>query len=271
MYLTRSVDLGFLAAHASSLRDLSLYYDEPGADLTALPELPKLQSLAVGLPGLADLGFLDSLPPLKTVWLTHCQDIEDYSPLLRFTGLRTLTLFSSSRLRSLRQLPPLKAVRSLGLDGSGLGRGELDPLVGASPNVTNLYLDNCDWLDDLAPLARLELQDLRIRGSSAVSDLCPLSGRADLSFLDVSLTRVGDLTPLEGLTKLRILRLSGCHAVADLRPVAALPNLQELRIGGIAAGTDLAPLALNRRLTVYITAGQDVRGGEALGHRLRIS
>ena len=268
--LTGPVDLSFLAAHAASLRDLSLYYEEPGADLTALPELPKLESLAVGLPGLADLGFLDALPPLETVWLTQCQDIEDYSPLLRFTGLRVLALSGSGRLRSLRQLPPLGNVRSLSLADSGLGR-ELDALACAAPNVINLYLESCDWLDDLAPLARLELQDLRIRGSSAVSDLRPLSGQADLSFLDVSLTRVGDLTPLEGLTKLKILRLTGCDAVADLRPMAALPNLEELRIEGIGAGTDLAPLALNRRVTVHITAGQDVRGGEALGHRLNIS
>ena len=270
VHVTAPVDLSFLAAHAASLRDLALYYEEPGADLTALPELPELQSLAVGLPGLADLRFLDALPPLETVWLTHCQDIEDYSPLLRFTGLRTLVLSGSSRVRTLRQLPPLEAVGSLSLAGSGLGRGELDPLVGAAPNLTYLYLENCDWLDDLAPLARLELKDLRIRGSSAVSDLRPLRRQANLSFLDVSLTRVGDLTPLEGLTNLKILRLTGCDAVADLRPLAAVPNLGELRIQGIAAGTDLAPLALNQRVTVYIAAGQDVRGGEALGHRLRI-
>jgi hypothetical protein len=271
VYRARPVDLSFLAAHSASLHSLCLYYDEPGADLTALPELPKLQSLAVGLPGLADLSFLDALPPLETVWLTHCEDIEDYSPLLRFTRLRALALFGSGRLRSLQQLPSLEAVGSLSLAGSRLGRGELDPLVSAAPNAINLYLENCDWLDDLAPLASLELQDLRIRGSSVVSDLRPLSGQTDLWLLDVSLTSVSDLTPLKRLTKLEILRLTGCDAVADLRPVAALPNLEELRIENIAAGTDLAPLALNQRVTVYITAGQDVRGGEALGHRLKIS
>jgi hypothetical protein len=118
--LPEPVDLGVLAAHAASLRDLSLYYDQPGADLTALPQLPKLQVLAVGIPGLADLHFLDALPPLNTVWLTHCESIEDYSPLLRFSALETLALFNSNRLRSLRQLPPLGQVRSLSLAGSGL-------------------------------------------------------------------------------------------------------------------------------------------------------
>lgn len=101
------VDLGFLEAHAASLRDLSLYYDQPGADLTTLPELPNLRGLSVGLPGLADLGFLDALPPLDVIWFIRCRDIEDYTPLLRFTALRALYLSGSRWLRSLRQLPPL--------------------------------------------------------------------------------------------------------------------------------------------------------------------
>ncbi len=75
IHQTGPVDLSFLTAHAASLRHLALYCEEPGADLTALPELPEIEGLAVGLPGLANLGFLDALPPLKTVWLTHCQDI----------------------------------------------------------------------------------------------------------------------------------------------------------------------------------------------------
>jgi hypothetical protein len=155
--------------------------------------------------------------------------------------------------------------------GSGLGRGELSALVCAAPKVSNLYLGDCDWLDDLGPLAGLKLEDLRIYGSSAVNDLGPLSGQANLSFLDVSQTGVGDLTPLETISKLEHLRLKGCDAVTDLRPLAALPKLKELLIEGIAAGTDLSPLEQNRRVTVHIAAGQDVRGGEKLGRRLKIS
>jgi hypothetical protein len=268
--LTGPVDLSFLTAHAASLRRLCLYYTEPGADLTALPELPKLRELVVALPELADLGFLDALPQLEAVWLTQCEDIEEYSPLLRFTMLRKLILHGSRHLRDLRQLPSLKGVRTLSLSGSRLGRGGLDRLVGAAPNVTDLYLYNCDWLDDLSPLTGLQLQELRIDGSSAVRDLLSLTGQTDLSFLEVSWTRVRDLAPLEGLTHLRFLRLSGCPAVSDLRPLAGLPRLEDLCIDGIAPGTDLSPLAQNRRVTVHIAAGQDVRGAQQLGHRLII-
>ncbi|GLZ15886.1 ATP-binding protein [Actinomadura sp. NBRC 104425] len=263
------VDLGFLSAHAASLQQLHLYYSEPGADLTSLPVLPQLRGLVVDAPGLADLGFLDTLPPLKVIWLQRCEDIEDYSPLLRSTALQTLGLVGCRRLRPLRQLPPLGTVNDLSLARSDLGH-EFDALIHAAPNVTILYLDDCDWLNDLRPLTGLQLQHLCIDGST-VSDLRPLAGQTYLQSLSASHTRVGDLTPLQGLTELRRLWLSRCDAVADLRPLAELPKLKELHIKGIAAGTDLSPLAQNRRLTVHIAAGQDVRGAEALGRRLKIA
>ena len=204
--LAGTADLSPIAAHAASLTDLRLYYKEPGADPAALPALPKLHHLAVGLPGLADLRFMNRLPQLETVWLTHCQDIEDYSPLRRFTSLRTLALYNSNRLRSLQQLPPLRAVRSLSLDGSILGCGALEAIVDSAQNISNLYLGHCAWLDDLRPLEGLQLADLRIRGSSAVNDLSPLSEQLKLDFLDVSQTGVSNLSPLQRLTKLRVLR-----------------------------------------------------------------
>lgn len=267
--LTEPVDLSFLSPHAASLYYLYLGFQEPGADLTTLPELPQLQELAVNIPGLADLGFLNALPPLRAVWITDCENIEDYSPLLRFTKLQTLSLLGSHQLRELRQLPPLRTLTSLSLNHSELG-DEFDILVDTVPNLKNLSLGNCDWLVDLSPLSRLELQSLIIDESSTVSDLRPLAGQARLWYLNVSRTRVSDLTPLQGLTELRELWLTDCDAVTDLRPLAALPNLKELHIEGIAAGTDLSPLADNRQVIVHITAGQDVRGGKALGRRLRI-
>lgn len=266
--LAGPADLSPLAAHAASLTELDLYYDEPGADPTTLPDLPKLRHLAYGLPGLADLRFMDRLPDLETIWLTRCQEIEDYSPLLRFTGLQTLALIGSHKLRDLNQLPPLVTVESLSLDGSGLRDDGLEALVSAAPDIGNLYLGKCDWLGDLGPLERLKLGDLRINGSSAVNDLTPLSGQLHLQFLDVSDTRISSLAPLEQLTRLDTLRLSNCGAVSDLGPIAALPNLTELSIEGIAAETDLSPLAGNSKLEIYIAVGQKVRGAEKIKKQL---
>ncbi|MER5980071.1 NACHT domain-containing protein [Streptomyces sp. NPDC001857] len=267
--LAGPVDMSPLTEHAASLNDLALYYREPGADLSALPQLPELNSLAFGIPGLSDLKFLDRLPSLETIWSTDCRNVTDYSPLLRFSDLCTLVLFNSQRLRSLRQLPSLAKVAALALGNSVLDT-KLDSLVALAPNVENLYLDNCDWLDDLGPLAELQLKDLRINGSSAVNDLRSLRRQDKLSFLDVAQTQVSDLAPLEELPELRTLRLTDCGAISDLRPLVALPQLRELRIERIAPGTDLSPLARNEELVVFIAARQEVRGAEELGKRLRV-
>src|SRR5690606_7126148 len=146
--------------------------------------------------------------------------------------------FHSQRLRSLRQLPSLAKVATLALGNSVLDT-KLDSLVPLAPNVVNLYLDDCDWLEDLGPLTELQLQDLRIKGSAAVKDLRPLRQQAQLSFLDVAQTQVSDLSPLTSLPELRTLRLTGCGSISDLRPLAAVPQLRELRIERIAPGTDL--------------------------------
>ncbi|MFF0595739.1 NACHT domain-containing protein [Streptomyces antibioticus] len=265
------VDLSGITAHAASLHSLSIYFAAPGVDPNTLPELPNLRSLAFGFPEISDLQFLDALPSLDTIWSTDCKNIEDYSPLLRFTNLSTLVLFHSQKLRSLRQLPPLEKVLTLALSASALNT-KLESLVAAAPRTSNLYLDYCDWLDeDLGPLVDLQLGDLRVRGSSTVNSLGALSQQAKLSFLDVSRTQVSDLSPLEELPELRTLRLSGCSAVSDLRPLAALPELRELRIEGVAAGIDLSPLAMNEKLAVYIAARQEVRGAESLETRLRVN
>ena len=64
---------------------------------------------------------------------------------------------------------------------------------------------------------------------------------ASLQSLDFTDRKVGDLTGLERLTGLRVLRLAG-NATADLTPLAALAGLWELDVSDNAV-TDLSPLA----------------------------
>lgn len=52
--------------------------------------------------------------------------------------------------------------------------------------------------------------------------------------------------------------------------IGSLPRLRHLDLVGAAPGLDLAPLAANRRLTVTVRAGQDVRGADELGRRVTV-
>ncbi|ACZ00108.1 NACHT domain-containing protein [Thermomonospora curvata] len=268
LLLDGPTDLSPLTGCADSIHRIVIYSPKSHMGKVRLPELPKADQLFLNTLGFTDLKFLDKLPSLERIWLGTCKDVTDYSPLLQFTELRTLSMYGCRALRSLRQLPPLDTVTSLGLSSSHLQEG-LGSLIAAAPNVNELILTECDWLHDLGPLAEIEIRDLRIAGSS-VSDLRPLSGQTRLWHLNLSKNPITDLTPLQDLPALEELLLTDCAGVTDLRPLASLPRLKKLCIEGIAPGTDLSPLAQNQRVNVYIYAGQDVRGGEALGRRLKI-
>lgn len=245
--LPSPADFRFLTRHAESLRALLVNIRDPGAQLSGLPQFPQLSELSFGAPGLRDLSFLNSLPQLRRIWLTACEDIDDYSPLARFTALSALSLVGCGRLQNLSQLPPLDSIRSLSLVGADLEPGALDGLVKAAPGLAHLALKECDWVTGLEPLSALPLEDLRVPGISAISDLRPLAGQPRLRALDVRDTGVRDLAPL-----------------------AALPNLQRLWISGIAPGADLSPLARNQNVRIYIGERQHIRGGETFGGRLQI-
>ena len=268
LLLDGPTDLSPLTGCADSIHRIVIYSPKSHMGKVRLPELPKADHFILETLGFTDLKFLDKLPSLERIWLGTCKDVTDYSPLLQFTELRTLSMYGCRALRSLRQLPPLDTVTSLGLSSSHLQEG-LGSLIAAAPNVNELILTECDWLHDLGPLAEIEIRDLRIAGSS-VSDLRPLSGQTRLWHLNLSKNPITDLTPLQDLPALEELLLTDCAGVTDLRPLASLPRLKKLCIEGIAPGTDLSPLAQNQRVNVYIYAGQDVRGGEALGRRLKI-
>ncbi|WP_433237519.1 NACHT domain-containing protein [Actinomadura nitritigenes] len=268
--LDQPSDLGFLTGHAASLRKLALLGEAPLFDPGRLPSLPKLRELEIRVPGLTSLGFLDALPQLTMIWLTACQEIEDFTPLSRQSQVQRLSVYDGVHLTSLEPLPPLGEVRMLSLGRTRLECGLAD-VVEAAPKVRGLILDGCRWADDLSPLARLPLTYLMVRGYEAAADISVCARLRCLRELSLSSTPVADLTPLAGLPKLSRLVLANCQEIHDLTPLASLPCLESLDLTGSSPGLDLAPLRQNRKLTVHISAGQEVRGGEALGRRLKVS
>jgi hypothetical protein len=77
--------------------------------------------------------------------------------------------------------------------------------------------------------------------NTKVSDLSPLAGLTKLSTLNLSNTQVSDLSPLAGLTELAEIGLSGTQ-VSDLSPLAGLTTLSTLYLDGTQV-SDLSPLA----------------------------
>jgi len=157
----------------------------------------------------------------------------------------------------------------------------------ALPHITVLSLGSCPWIDDLAPVSDMRLEQLLLVDST-VRDMAPLESRHDLLRLrlngscvdridglakharlfelDLSRTVVADLGPLAENRSIAILRLDGCKELLDLGPLAALPNLTAVGLRGARTGLDLSPLA-GKKVTIRLYEGQGVRGLDALGRR----
>ena len=90
----------------------------------------------------------------------------------------------------------------------------------------------------LSRLAKLLYLDV---SGTRVADLTPLAGLTSLRSLDCSITQIADLTPLANLGNLQDLNFLGTQVV-DLTPLASLANLHDLAFSGTKV-IDLAPLA----------------------------
>jgi internalin A len=75
-------------------------------------------------------------------------------------------------------------------------------------------------------LTKLEHLDL---SNSKISDLTPLASLTKLNALELSTNQISDLKPLTSLTKLRGLYLSA-NQVSDLKPLAGLTNLNWIHL-----------------------------------------
>ncbi|MFO0911608.1 MAG: hypothetical protein U0795_01520 [Pirellulales bacterium] len=151
------------------------------------------------------------------------------------------------------------------IDVSALSTEQLK-LIGELPDVVKLTVDvGPDLKVELTPLARLtKLQSLSILSAVRIGDLSPLAGLSRLETLTLWVDASKDLSPLASLSRLRSLELVCDGPNVDIRgvviaPLANLSNLRELWIKGPVF--DLTPLAeLNRlnKLTLFAIETDDL-------------
>ncbi|MBT2210033.1 NACHT domain-containing NTPase [Actinomadura sp. NEAU-AAG7] len=272
-YLTvqthEQADFSYLGHHAQSVEHLAHYAGGAAPTPFRLACLPRLRALTLEQPGLPTLRFLDDLPELEQIWITECADITDFKSLKRQQNLHTLMLFGSQHLTDITMLPTLERLTALALSGSRL-RCDLADVVPQAPDLEHLILEDCEWVRDLSPLAPLPLAHLRLALVEPVSNIDTLATLSALRTLHLSGNAVRDLSLLTGLRHLRTLYLRECPNVTDIARLSELPRLERLHIEKIGPGVDLEPLATNRKLVVTISPRQSMRGGAALGRRLKV-
>lgn len=175
--------------------------------------------------------------------------------------LPDLTSLSANRV-GISNLSGLEYCTSLEyLDLIDNGIADLDPLAGL-PNLRQLHLGN-NLIVDISPLADLPALEVLILTANQVSNLGALQGLTTLLSLNVSYqldmripegveaqqppgfvyadhTILSDISPLDSLTGLTELRLSG-NKISDMRPLDSLAELRTLAITNNQI-TDLTPL-----------------------------
>jgi Leucine-rich repeat (LRR) protein len=142
---------------------------------------------------------------------------EDGRPLLAY-WLERLKHLAVSGDRPLKDRLSLADTGRLKFDLSGTAVADLSVLKGMPLGWLNLF--GCSRVSDLSPLRGLPLRTLDL-GVTGASDLSPLREVPKLVYLDLTATKVVDLTPVQGL-QLKHLNLTGC-GVTDLRPLRGMP------------------------------------------------
>jgi Leucine-rich repeat (LRR) protein len=205
-------------------------------DLTPLKGMP-LQTLHLGGTRVSDLSALRGMP-LTRLWLHHCENLTDLSPLKDVVTLTELTLPPRGKdLEILRALPKLERV----------GYAESN-LAGLPDRTTEEFWKEWDangWLKTLRamePPPKLQRHPngiwwVRFDEGIGISDLSILSGMpiVELSLGDI---KSSDLSPLQGMP-LKHLNVYGSK-IADVSPLAGMP-LEHLTLAAGEA-TDISAL-----------------------------
>ena len=232
-----------------NLRQLDLLNQTELTNLSPLANLVALEDLNLGITDrVTDLSPLSSLTHLRKLRLESAIDnmnltIGDLSPLSSLTELEDLSIFVDG-IQDLNWLIPLTNLRVLKLWGEHAVYTDVDALSGLTKLEElvlpyTLYEDppiyNIQGLSEMS-----EMRDLQIPGN--VDDLAPLQNMTQLQSLsvsgggDVADSQQGELftslEPLRGLTELTYLDLLLWNrpVPVDLEPLSNLTKLQSLRL-----------------------------------------
>ena len=267
-------------AGLTNLTSLSLWRNSI-SDISSLVGLNNLAFLNLWDNTISDISPLAGLNNL--VWLTLFNNaISDLSPLVANAGLgfldrvdvRENPLDSVSlnthipALQSRRVTvefsvdfpdPNLRAAIATALgkpSGATITAADMETLTALfAPNANITDLTGLEYATNLSTLdigAKFVEAEGRIVNSNSVSDISPLAGLNNLTFLLLVDNSITDISPLVGLNNLTTLSVWG-NSISDILPLAGLNNLTELYLGKNSI-SDVSPLAgLNNLTELWLT------------------
>jgi Leucine-rich repeat (LRR) protein len=133
---------------------------------------------------------------------------------------------------------------------------------------TTTHMDLSDMnlsCEDIVILQHLvNLTELNLWGSNQIRDISPLAGLTQLRVLQLGGNPVSDITPLENLVNLEELRMSDCN-VSDLTPLTNLTKMSHLTLRNNQI-SDISPLANMMNLETLRLNGNPIDDWSPVAH-----
>ena len=161
-------------------------------------------------------------------------DITDFSNLEYFPNLEYIRIYYQPNLRNLSFFENMASLESARIE-IAVNATDFSPLSGLTSlrnlTVMGSNIKNTDVFADLTGLENLSLVACNLSDISGISNLTELKSLAvsSNSLDDNNITLIGDLTPLQNLSKLEQLYLRSSH-ISDISALSGLTSLETLVI-----------------------------------------
>ena len=264
--------------------------DNPLSDISALAGLTQLTRLGLDNTSISDISTLAGLTNLTWARMER-NNISDVSPLVANTGLgagdevhvrgnplnrasiethipalkrRGVAVEFDNVITELVNIPDdnlrAKIADALGKASDALiTTADMERL--SELRARNADISNLTGLESATNLTRLDLGTEYVEGtgwinSNSVSDLSPLAGLTNLSFLNLAGNSVSDISTLAGLTNLSFLNLNS-NAISDISPLVANMGLGARDFVG-GWGNPLSEASTNTHIPALQSRGVEV-------------
>lgn len=233
--------------------------------LAPLATIPTLRSLNLRAVTACDLDALRGLA-LESLDVAH-SNVADLSALQGSVALRTLTLASDNRARSLDALSACTSLEALVVEPA-------PSLLHPPPQGSLVDLKDLRWASKLTRLQKLsldapslqsldgveglsELTELCVTRASGLVNLSPISKLTRLARVVLMQTRVSDVAPLASLPALTTLDLRGNGALVDATPLWGMASLRRVGLADTKVPRDAVPKECRHRVTWARDADMD--------------
>lgn len=253
----------------------------PLKDISVLKDMLKLYDLDISYTFVDDLSVLQTLVNLRFLNIENIA-VTSLSSLSNLDNLNEIN-FSNTKIDNISPLDDMPELSKVYCDNTLVPNSMVEAFVNANPNVLVINETEAlkEWWDNIPSFwksllmtqtntginpSKEELHSIinikRLKVNHLMQDAGPVSRLTNLEYLDLSDSKIDNLSPLSGLHNLKTLNISNT-TVSDLSPLANNKNLKELNIENTKVKS-LQPLHEINSIMLIHADGTDLTSDEVI-------